>query len=58
MGSIKNLFGRLTSRSNGRFNQYYGELIGGGAGYPTADEARRDMIRHYESVSPYTWTMR
>jgi hypothetical protein len=58
MDSIKMLLARMTSRNDGRFNQYYGDLVGGGVGYPTADEVRKDMIRHYESVGRFNWTMR
>lgn len=27
----------------GRFDRYYGGILRSGAGYPTADEARRDL---------------
>ena len=29
--------------SNARFDRYYGGILRSGAGYPTADEARRDL---------------
>ena len=36
--------GRDAARPTGsRFDRYYGEVIRAGAGYPTADEARRDL---------------
>jgi hypothetical protein len=38
--SIKNLiFGNL----GGRFDRYYAGVLRPGTGYPTADEARKDM---------------
>lgn len=36
--SILNPFSGLN-----RFNRYYGNVIQPGAGYPTADEAKRDL---------------
>jgi hypothetical protein len=59
MTSMKTLrtilgFGR-TGRSASRFNRYYAGVIQPGVGYPTADEARRDLIRHDLATQPYTW---
>jgi len=31
--------------SGGRFDLYYGHLLGQGTGYPTADEARKDVAQ-------------
>jgi hypothetical protein len=31
--------------SSGRFDRYYGGVLREGFGYPTADEARRDLRR-------------
>lgn len=31
--------------TSARFDRYYGGILRPGAGYPTADEARRDMRR-------------
>ncbi|MBX3069026.1 MAG: hypothetical protein KF883_00860 [Thermomicrobiales bacterium] len=31
--------------NEGRFGRYYTSVIGQGSGYPTADEARRDLQR-------------
>jgi hypothetical protein len=42
MKTLRNLFTRKPN-SNGRFDRYYGRIARAGAGYPTADEARRDM---------------
>lgn len=33
-------------KSSARFDRYYGGVIRDGSGYPTADEARKDMRRH------------
>jgi hypothetical protein len=41
MKFLHTLFGRPLSGN--RFNRYYGGVIEMGAGYPTADEARRDL---------------
>jgi hypothetical protein len=41
---------------NSRFDRYYTGVIGTGSGYPTADEARRDL-RHYDQSTGYAyWT--
>jgi hypothetical protein len=58
MGSIRNLLAMVGGKSGGRFNRYYTDLVNTGAGYPTADEVRKDMIRHYESVGRHAWTVR
>ena len=41
MKLLQTLFGRSTGGN--RFSRYYGGVIETGAGYPTADEARRDL---------------
>lgn len=38
-----------------RFDRYYGGLIGDGAGYPTADEARRDLRNLDMARDAVTW---
>jgi hypothetical protein len=58
MGSIRNLLAKMSDMSGGRFNRYYTDLVHTGSGYPTADEVRKDMIRHYETVTRNAWTMR
>jgi len=58
MGSIRNLLVKMSGLGSGRFDRYYTDLVGSGAGYPTADEARKDMIRHYESVTRHAWALR
>jgi len=41
--------------SASRFDRYYGEVVRPGVGYPTADEARRDLVRNDRSVAPFGW---
>lgn len=41
MNLLVSLFGRRIGGN--RFNRYYGGVVGAGVGYPTADEARRDL---------------
>jgi len=52
MMSIRKLFAKLTQRHSG-FETYYTELMQVGAGYPTADEARKDMLRRQDELSRY-----
>ncbi len=52
--NIVNLLRRLFV-SNDRFERYYGDLVRSGAGYPTADEARRDLIRYHQSMGQHAW---
>jgi hypothetical protein len=42
---MKQFFAKLNPfrTSDSRFGRYYAGVIGPGAGYPTADEARRDL---------------
>jgi hypothetical protein len=44
---VKSLFSKLNPfrRTNARFDRYYAGVVGQGWGYPTADEARRDLNR-------------
>ena len=59
MNSLRTLWTRMHgaggSGSGSRFSRYYGDVAKSGAGYPTADEARRDMIRHDRVVNRYSW---
>jgi hypothetical protein len=52
--TLRNLFSRQTTGT--RFDRYYSGVLRSGAGYPTADEARRDLLRYDRSVGPYGWT--
>lgn len=52
---IRRIFNR-NSRSNGtRFERYYGTIARSGAGFPTADEARRDLTAYDRTNMPYGW---
>jgi len=43
-------------RSNGgRFDRYYGGILRTGSGYPTADEARKDLTRQDQAYSHAGW---
>ncbi len=58
-GNAMKIFRNLFSRSSGSascFDRYYSGVLRPGAGYPTADEARRDL-RHYDrSLGPFGWS--
>jgi hypothetical protein len=49
MKMLRNLFSRK-GQSGSRFDRYYGGILRAGTGYPTADEARKDL-RNYERTS-------
>ncbi len=38
-----------------RFDRYYSTVLRAGSGYPTADEARKDLNRYDRSFSPFGW---
>lgn len=53
-----NVFRRMISRPTvrgSRFQQYYGRVLRSGEGYPTADEARRDMAAYERSTTLFGW---
>ena len=50
MMTIRKLFEKLTQRHSG-FETYYTDLARGGVGYPTADAARKDMLRHQDELT-------
>ena len=46
--------GRDAARPTGsRFDRYYGDVVRAGAGYPTADEARRDLAGQDRALNRY-----
>ncbi len=46
--------GRDAARPAGsRFDRYYGDVIRAGVGYPTADEARRDLAGQDRALTRY-----
>jgi hypothetical protein len=57
MNTLRKILHSINSRQGGssRFERYYGGVIGNGEGYPTADEARKDLRSYDNSFAPYTW---
>lgn len=59
MNALRRLFNRAGrgEHTNGftSFDRYYGRIAGQGAGYPTADEARRDMRAQRDLAIPFGW---
>lgn len=59
MNLLRQLFHRPSREGQGgagsRFDRYYGDVIRSGVGYPTADEARRDLARHDRAMLRYGW---
>jgi hypothetical protein len=55
MSLLRNLFQRVSAGSSARFDRYYGDVARAGVGYPTADEARKDMLRLDRTVNRYGW---
>ncbi len=47
----------FATRGGNRFDRYYAGIAKSGAGYPTADEARKDL-RNYQSAQHNGWTIR
>jgi hypothetical protein len=54
MITLRRLFGRNRSgaRRGSAFDSYYAGLLREGSGYPTADEARRDLRRREQLLFP------
>jgi hypothetical protein len=55
MNIFRRIFGRSIRRSGSRFNRYYGGILHSGVGYPTADEARRDLAAYDRTTLPFGW---
>jgi len=58
MNAIRRFFhiGEKTrSTSSSRFNRYYLGVLQTGSGYPTADEARKDIQAADQMVNIYGW---
>ena len=53
MSWLRNLMASMGA--NARFDRYYGDVAQAGVGYPTADEARKDMLQFDRSVNRYGW---
>lgn len=55
MALLRNLFRRVNAGSSPRFDRYYGDVARSGVGYPTADEARRDMLALDRTHNRFGW---
>ena len=55
MKTLRSLFNRPRSTGTSRFDRYYGIVVRAGVGYPTADEARRDLVRYDSANQPFGW---
>ena len=55
MRLLRTLFNRVGSVSSARFDRYYTDVARAGVGYPTADEARKDMLQLDRTVNRYGW---
>jgi hypothetical protein len=54
---VKQFFAKLNPFRAGdtRFGRYYAGVIGQGSGYPTADEARRDLRKFDQNHPDMHW---
>ncbi len=55
MKTLRNLFSRKSTAGKGRFDRYYGRVARSGEGYPTADEARRDLRNYDKNMIMIGW---
>ena len=55
MTMLRNLFRRVGGGAKPGFDRYYGDVARAGVGYPTADEARKDMQQLDRTVNRYGW---
>lgn len=55
MMKLRNLFQRVSGGASARFDRYYSDVARSGVGYPTADEARKDMRQLDRAVNRYGW---
>ena len=55
MNVLRNLLHRMSGGSSARFERYYSDVASAGVGYPTADEARRDMRQLDSTMNRYGW---
>ena len=55
MTMLRNLFNRVGGGPNARFERYYSDVARAGVGYPTADEARKDMQQLQRVINRYGW---
>ena len=50
-----NAGGKRMRSGSTRFDRYYVGVLETGSGYPTADEARRDLRNYDNSFNAYGW---
>ena len=55
MKLLRHLLNRSYQPAASPFDRYYGEIVRPGAGYPTADEARRDLHRFNRAMMQHDW---
>jgi hypothetical protein len=57
MNAVRRFFTRNTRKRSGysRFDRYYSSVLSSGSGYPTADEARRDLRNYEKSTTSFQW---
>ena len=58
MNTIKRFFqngGKHVKQTSSRFDRYYLGVLQSGSGYPTADEARKDLKEADSLISIYGW---
>ena len=55
MNVLRNLLDRAVWSGRSPFQRYYGDVLQAGAGYPTADEARRDLRQFEKTTNHLTW---
>ncbi len=54
--TLRQMFSRPARAGSGSgFDRYYGGIVRAGAGYPTADEARRDLADHQRTLIHNGW---
>lgn len=47
--------GKKAQNGSSRFNRYYIGVLETGSGYPTADEARKDLKNYDKTFNMYGW---
>lgn len=57
MNAVRRFFIRNTRKrpTVSRFDRYYSSVLSSGSGYPTADEARRDLRSYDASTTSFQW---
>ncbi len=57
MNTVRRFLTRNTRSNPGsaRFNRYYSGVLRSGSGYPTADEARKDLRSYDRSLTSFRW---